>query len=56
MKIKVEAFIEFEVVMSEIPKNITIENIRKSLRDDVNEVLDERYTDEKIKVVARIED
>jgi len=54
MKIKVEAYIDFEVDMNEIPKTMTIVDVMNSVRTDVVEVLEDNYREEKIKVVAEI--
>ena len=54
MKIKVEAYIDFEVNMSEIPKTMTIVDVMNCVRKDVVEVLKDNYKEEKIKVVAEI--
>ena len=56
MKIKVEAYIDFEVNMSEIPKTMTIVDVMNCVRKDVVEVLKDNYKEEKIKVVAEITD
>lgn len=54
MKIKVEAYIDFEINMNEIPKTMTIVDVMNSARTDVIEVLKDNYREEKIKVIAEI--
>lgn len=54
MKIKVEAYIDFEVYADKIPKNMTIVDVMDSVRQDVVEVLKDNYKEEKIKVIAEI--
>lgn len=55
MKIKVEAYLDFELDMNEIPKTMTIVDVMDSVRTDVVEVLKDNYREEKIKVIASIE-
>lgn len=54
MKIKIEAYIDFEVDMAQIPKTMTIVDVMNSVRTDVVEVLKDNYKEEKIKVIAEI--
>lgn len=53
MKIKVEAYIDFEVPV-EILKDRTIVDVMNMMRTDVAEVLKDNYREEKIKVIAEI--
>ena len=41
MKIKVEAYIDFEVDKDELPKDMTIVDVMNTVREDVVEVLKE---------------
>ena len=54
MKIKVEAYIDFEVDKDELPKDMTIVDVMNTVREDVVEVLKDNYRTEKIKVIAEI--
>ena len=54
MKIKVEAYIDFEVDKDELPKDMTIVDVMNTVREDVIEVLKDNYRNEKIKVIAEI--
>ena len=54
MKIKVEAYIDFEVDKDELPKDMTIVDVMNTVREDVVEVLKDNYKTEKIKVIAEI--
>ena len=54
MKIKVEAYIDFEVDKDELPKDMTIVDVMNAVREDVVEVLKDNYRTEKIKVIAEI--
>ena len=54
MKIKVEAYIDFEVDKDELPKDMTIVDVMNTVREDVVEALKDNYRTEKIKVIAEI--
>ena len=54
MKIKVEAYIDFEVDKDELAKDMTIVDVMNTVREDVVEVLKDNYRTEKIKVIAEI--
>lgn len=56
MKIKIEAYLDFELDMNEVPKTKTVVDIMNDVRTDVVEVLKDNYREEKIKVVASIEE